>query len=136
MHEPVYEELCVEFFSMVNFRKKDDVMDPKYVTFCLGEQRREISLCELMWRLDVYNHSDSLSLVFVFYLDHCHKRLPDGITESGYWTEIANGVYVLGSTPEKKIRKSVHRFIHQLITFLINQNMEGDRVPKLNVFFL
>ena len=78
MLESVYEALCMEFFSMLNFRKKEDFMDPENFTFCLGEQRREISLCELMWRLDVYSRSDALYPEFVFILDHCHKRLPKG----------------------------------------------------------
>ncbi|CAI9268294.1 unnamed protein product [Lactuca saligna] len=136
MHELVYEELCVEFFSIVNFRKKDDVTNPENFTFCLGGQRRQIHLCEFTWRLDIYNCSDALSLEFVFFLEHYHKRLPEGITKSAYWTEIPNGLYIIGSAPKKKIRKVVHRFIHRSITFSNNQKMEGDWVLKLDVFFL
>lgn len=33
--ESVYMEICVEFFSSINFRKLDDVNDPKNFTFCL-----------------------------------------------------------------------------------------------------
>lgn len=52
----------MEFFSMVNFRRKNDVNDPNNFTFCLGGERRELSLIELAWHLALYDISVSTSL--------------------------------------------------------------------------
>ncbi|CAH1447852.1 unnamed protein product [Lactuca virosa] len=82
---------------MVSFRKLDDVNDPKNFTFCLGSQRREISLVELVWRLDLYDRSDATSPEFVVFLEHCNKRLPEEVTETGYWVKIASGSYTVGT---------------------------------------
>lgn len=78
----------------------------------------------------------AISHKFVVFLDHCHKRLPEGVTEHGYWNEISNGSYIEGTASERKIRKAMHRFIYRLIIFSINQKKKGGRVPQLHVFFL
>lgn len=109
----------MEFFAT------DDVNDPENFTF-VSRERRQICLVELAWRLDLYNQSVATSPEFVVFLEHFYKRLPAEVTENGYWTKIANGSYTGGIPNEGKIRKVVHRFIHQLITFSINQKKEED----------
>lgn len=124
----------MEFFSTVNLWRKDSVNDPKNFTFCLEGQRRELILVELAWHLDLYNRSVATSPEFVVFLEHCHKRFLEGFTESGYCTEIANGSYIRATSNKGKIRKVVHRFIHRLITFSINQKKRGPSSSVGHVF--
>ncbi|CAI9260282.1 unnamed protein product [Lactuca saligna] len=70
------------------------------------------------------------------HLVELSKRLPTKVTKTGYWIEIANGSYTGGTANERKIRKVVDCFIHQLIKFSINEKKERDRIPLVDVFFL
>lgn len=95
----------------------------------------QCSLVDLTWGLDLYNHFEALTEGFHAFLDHCHKHLSGYVGYSDSWTTITNAVYVPRTTPKGKIRTIVHRFIHKLITFSINQKKEGDRVP-IDLFFV
>lgn len=90
-----------------------------------------MSLTELAWRLDLYNRSEETSPEFAIFLDHCYKRFLTNVTEIGWWTMTENGSYTAGTSNKRKIRKAMHRFIHRLIIFSINQKKEGDCVLNL-----
>lgn len=62
---------------------------------------------------------------FPIFLDHCHTHFSQGIVDSKWWTTIENGRYTPCSASEGRIRSPIHRFIHRLITFSINQKKEG-----------
>lgn len=55
MQEPVYQELCWEFFSIITFWGGNDYYNPGNITFCLGKQVRHCSMVELAWGLWIYD---------------------------------------------------------------------------------
>lgn len=61
---------------------------------------------------------------------------PPGVINSKWWTSIVNGCYNPSSAYEGRILSPIHRFIHRLVTFSINQKKEQDRVCSLDIFFL
>lgn len=46
IQEPVYNDLCLEFYATVRFRGSDDCFDTHSFTLCLGGQYRECSVAE------------------------------------------------------------------------------------------
>lgn len=65
IQEPVCVELCVEFFSMVCFMRKDDVNDPENFTFCLGGEDGKLVLWNQLevWSCTRYRWLHLLSLL-------------------------------------------------------------------------
>lgn len=70
------------------------------------------------------------------FLNEAHRELPQGVFDQDVWTYIANGIYKSGTTPVSLIQCLIDRFIHQLITFTIDQEKIGDMFCKLDLFFL
>lgn len=51
LQEPIYRELCLEFYATVTFRGGDDYYSTNALTFHHGGEYRECSIAELAWRM-------------------------------------------------------------------------------------
>ncbi|CAI9283615.1 unnamed protein product [Lactuca saligna] len=99
-------------FQCVSFKRKDGIYDENNLTFCLGRQRRTLSLADFALRKEVYLPSEA------------------------HWNEIAYEAYKKGTTQESDIHSPLHHLLHCLITNTTNQRQEGDKCPTMNMFFL
>lgn len=81
----------MEFLTTTRFKKRDDIHDMGNLTFCLVGERRECSLAELAWRLDLYDQYEGMTKGFSIFVDHYHKFFLDGISDANWWNTIANG---------------------------------------------
>lgn len=136
LQEPVYQELCWEFFATISFRGGDDYYSLNIISFCLGGEFRQCSIAELAWRLGIYDQNENMSETFESFLEQCHKDLPEGVVASTWWNTIANQVYIPSSAQEGMIRSPIHRLIHRLIASSINMRKDDDKVPTLDIFYM
>lgn len=120
LQEPVYQELCWEFFATISFRGGDDYYNPNIISFCLGGEFLQCSIAELAWRLGIYDQNEIMFEAFESFLEQYHKDLPEDVVASTWWTTIANRVYIPSSAQEGSIRSPIHRLIHGLIASSIN----------------
>ena len=136
MQEPVYLELCLEFFSTVSFTGGVDLYHPASFTFCLGGEYHQCSVVDLACRLGIYDQPLVSTNLFRAFLATTHMVFPDGVTSTGWWHTIGNKVYIPKSAQEGSIRSPTHRLIHRLISSTINQRKDDDKVSNLDVFYL
>lgn len=67
--EPIFKELCVEFFSTISFEAK--TIDPHFFTtlfFRVSGQYRECSLVKFAWRMGLYEQHEAMSPIFDKFL--------------------------------------------------------------------
>lgn len=136
IQELVYKALCLEFYVTISFRGRADAFDMENLTFCLGGERRECSVAELAWRLDLYNRSEAMTKDFGVFLDTCHMDLPKGVNGANWWTTISNGVHIPSVAQEGDIRSTIHRLIHCFILSTINMRKDANKFPNQDIFFL
>lgn len=79
IQEPVYQELCWEYFSTVSFRGGNDYYNPGNIKFCLGGEYCQCSMVELSWRLGIYDQQLVNTVEFGTFLEQCHQVFPDGV---------------------------------------------------------
>ena len=73
---------------------------------------------------------------FVMFLRESARGYKNGATGVDFWNNIASGVFNSEVSPESSIKSPIHHIIHWFITFYINHRRHGDKVTKLNLFFL
>lgn len=136
IQEPVYQELCWEYFSTVSFRGGNDYYNPGNIKFCLGGEYCQCSMVELSWRLGIYDQQLVNTPEFGTFLEHCHQFFLDGVRGDLWWSTIAKKMYIAKSAQEGSIQSPTHRLIHRVISSTINQRKDDDKVPTLDVFYL
>ncbi|CAH1417605.1 unnamed protein product [Lactuca virosa] len=107
IQEIVYKELLIEFLAMVSFARKDGIYADSNLTFCLGGERRTLSLADFALRAEIYLPSEVHSESYQQYIAGC-VRNTEGFKEELHWNAIANGVYEKGTAQESDIRSPVH----------------------------
>ena len=73
---------------------------------------------------------------FVLFLRDAIRGYANGVSGPKFWSNIAAGVVNSGVSPESSIRSPIHSLIRRLITFSIHHKRNGDKVTKVNMFFL
>ena len=58
IQETVYKELVVEFLCTVSFARKDGIYVDDNLTFCLGSERRPLSLADFSLGIGIYLPSE------------------------------------------------------------------------------
>ena len=97
IQEPIFTELCWEFFATISFPGGSEYYNPNAITFCLAGELRQCSIAELAWRVGLYDQNVIMSEDFETYLEQCHKNLPEEVVTSTWWNSIANRVYIPSS---------------------------------------
>ena len=136
IQEPVYAELCWEFFATISFRGGSEYYNPNTISFSLGGEMRQCSMVEFSWRLGIYDQDMSMTDYFEAFLENTYKELPEGVVASTWWSTIANRVYIPSTAQEGHIRSPIHRLIHRFIASTINMRKDGDKVPTLDIFYM
>ncbi|CAH1437018.1 unnamed protein product [Lactuca virosa] len=135
IQEVGYKELVIEFLAMVSFARKDGIFVEDNLSFCLGEERRTLSLADFALRIHIYLPSKVHSEAYQQYIVG-GIRITEGFKAETHWNEIENDAYDKGIAQESDIPSPLHRLLHRLITNTINQRHEGDKCPTIDVFFL
>lgn len=136
IQEPVYQELCEDFFSTINFYGGDDHYNLGVLMFFLGREYRQCSMVELPWRLGIYDQHVVNLGAFGTFLGACHKGFSEGMSGASWWNNIASKVYIPKSTQEGRICSPIHRLLHRLVSSTINMGKDDDKVPNLDLLFL
>ena len=125
LQESVYKELCVDFFAIAKFIKRNEDNDTRNFTFCLGGRRQEYSLVELTWRLDLRNQFEALSEGFPIsiYLSlpqkfsSCHCRF-QAVDHHNEW-KLYYRFYL------RRVHPFTNSHIHPPIDHILHQSKEG-----------
>lgn len=134
--EPVFAELCWEFFATISFWGGSEYYNPNAISFSLGGELRQCNMAEFSWRIGIYDQSTMLNEDFEAFFEDCHKDLPEAVVASTWWSTIANRVYIPSSAQEGHIRSPIHRLIHRFVASTINMRKDDDKVPTLDIFYL
>ena len=124
-----------EFLAAVSFARKDGLYADDNLTFCLGEERRSLSLAYFSLRVGIYLPAEIHTPVYQQFIAASIRSIK-GFKEKDHWHSIANGVYHKGTAQESDMQSPIHRLLHRLITNTINERREGDKCPTVDVFFL
>ncbi|CAH1433904.1 unnamed protein product [Lactuca virosa] len=71
IQETVYKELVVEFLSTVSFARKAGIYADDNLTFCLGGERRSLTLADFSLRIGIYLPSEVHSESYQQYIANC-----------------------------------------------------------------
>lgn len=71
IQETVYKELVMEFLSTVSFARKTGIYVDDNLTFCLGGERRTLSLADFALRIGIYVPSAVHSEPYQQYIADC-----------------------------------------------------------------
>lgn len=137
IQEPIYRKLSVVFFVTIDFEK--NMVDPKYgraLAFWLGEEYQKCSLVEFVWRMALFGRNKVMFAWFSLFLHVTSHDFSVGTQDLVFWRMITNRMDNSKYSQESHIRSPVHRFIHCLITFRINNKGHGDRISSQNLFYL
>lgn len=58
IQEIIYKELVIEFLATISFRRKIGALKDGNLNSCLGGEKRELSLVELVIRMEIYLSSE------------------------------------------------------------------------------
>lgn len=103
---------------LFSLERGDDAFDTENLTFCLGGERRECSVAEFSWSLNIYNRSEAMTEAFGVFLNTCHMEFPKGVNGINWWTTIANGVHIPSVAQEGDIQSPIHQLFHRFIQAL------------------
>ena len=129
----VYKELVYEFLATVSFARKDGIYADDNLIFCLGGERRSLSLVDFALWVGIYLPAEVHTPLYQQFIAASIRNI-EGFKAEDHWHSIANGVYHKGTAQESDIRSPIHRLLHRLITNTINECHEGDKCPYCGCF--
>ncbi|GJX96401.1 hypothetical protein Tco_0352199 [Tanacetum coccineum] len=140
INEPIYAELCHEFYSTYEFDKvcaDDELQTKKIIKFRLGGRAHSLTLLEFARRLGLY-HADKLEEDgFNVYFEGglCSD---EHFNAQEYWLSISREENLgLSRSHTFTIRNPILRVIHKMITYGLCQRTTGyDKVQKNNLWLL
>ena len=143
--EPVYRELCLEFFSTFKVKKElnkiKDLFEERVVHFYCGGMLRKISVAQFgyytgMYTLDELNNNDFRGLL----RQGLYVKQPfDGESLTQYWTRITGGEVWKsgGSGSMSKIRSVKLRMLHRMIVaFLVQRSTHWEKVYLTDLWLI
>ncbi|GJZ45528.1 hypothetical protein Tco_0593124 [Tanacetum coccineum] len=140
INEPIYAELCHEFYSTYEFHEvcaDDELQTKKIIKFRLGGHAHSLTLLVFARRLGLYQavelEEDGFSVYFEGGL-----RNDDNCNAQDYWLSISREDNLgLSRSHTFTIRKPILRVIHKMITYGLCQRTTGyDKVQKNDLWLL
>ncbi|GKA24076.1 hypothetical protein Tco_0710109 [Tanacetum coccineum] len=139
--EPIYVELCYEFYSTYEFDEvcaDDELQSKKIIKFRLGGRAHNLTLLEFAHRLRLY-HADELEEdgFDVYFQGGLHSD--DNFNAHDYWLSISREENLgLSRCHASTIRNPILRVIHKMITYGLCQRTtrEKELVLKGRVKFV
>ncbi|GJQ89236.1 hypothetical protein Tco_0000375 [Tanacetum coccineum] len=120
IREPVYAELCHQFYVTYEFDETvtdEDLMSKKVIKFRLGGRGHTLTILEFARRLGLYTSDEIQDEGFETYFRR-GLRNDDHFNINQYWSEISseNGL-VLSRSSARTIRKPILRVLQKMITY-------------------
>ncbi|GKA02132.1 ribonuclease H-like domain-containing protein [Tanacetum coccineum] len=140
INEPIYAELCHEFFSTYEFDEvcaDDELQTKKIIKFRLGGRAHSFTLLEFARRLGLYQAVELEEDGFnVYFEGGLHND--DNFNAKDYWLSISREDNLgLSRSHISTIRNPILRVIHKTITYGLCQRTTGyDKVKKNDLWLL
>ncbi|GJT50137.1 retrotransposon ORF1 [Tanacetum coccineum] len=140
INEPIYAELCHEFYSTYEFDEvcaDDELQTKKIIKFRLGGRAHSLTLLEFARRLGLYQAVELEEDGFNVYFEG-GLRNDDNFNAQDYWLSISREDNLgLSRSHTSTIRKPILRVIHKMITYGLCQRTTGyDKVQKNDLWLL
>ncbi|GJU02191.1 hypothetical protein Tco_1112529 [Tanacetum coccineum] len=138
--EPIYVELCHEFYSTYEFDEvcaDDELQSKKIIKFRLDGRAYNLTLLEFAHRLRLY-HADELEEdgFDVYFQGGLHSD--DNFNAHDYWLSISREENLgLSRCHASTIRNPILRVIHKMITYgLCQRTTRYDKIQKNDLWLL
>ncbi|GJU89866.1 retrovirus-related pol polyprotein from transposon TNT 1-94 [Tanacetum coccineum] len=132
--EPIYSELCHEFYSTYEFNEvcaDDELQTKKIIKFRLGGHAHSLTLLEFARRLGFY-HADELDEDGFDLYFQGGLRSDDHFNAQEYWLSISQENNLsLSRSHASTIRNLILRVIHKMITYGLCQRTIGQFITKI-----
>ncbi|GJW72052.1 hypothetical protein Tco_0128969 [Tanacetum coccineum] len=140
INEPIYAELCHEFYLIYEFDKvcaNDELQSKKIIKFKLGGRAHNLTLLEFARRLGLYHVDELEEDGFDVYFQG-GLRSDDNFNAQEYWLSISREENLgLSRSHTSIIRSPVLRVIHKMITYGLCQRTIGyEKIQKNDLWLL
>ncbi|GKB38690.1 hypothetical protein Tco_0883632 [Tanacetum coccineum] len=140
INEPIYAELCHEFYSTYEFDEvcaDDELKTKKIIKFRLGGRAHSLTLLEFARRLGLYQAVELKEEGFNVYIEG-GLRSDEHFNAQDYWLSISREDNLgLSRSYTSTIKKSILRVIHKMITYGLCQRTTGyDKIQKNDLWLL
>ncbi|GKA86076.1 hypothetical protein Tco_0807787 [Tanacetum coccineum] len=126
--EPIYTELCHEFYSNYEFDKvfdDDELQREKIIKFRLGGRAHNLTLLEFSSRLGLYHADELEDDGFEVYFQG-GLRSDDNFNAQEYWLSISREESLgLSRSHASTIRNPILRVVYKMITYGLCQRTTG-----------
>lgn len=110
IREPVYKELCYEFFSTFDFEPAEDY-DKEMITFRLGGIAQSMTLCSFATTLGLYTPDEVSSEDFTYAMIEARETF----SRDAFWREVGEGTYNPHNTRATSFIDPVHQILHRAL---------------------
>ncbi|GJZ11061.1 hypothetical protein Tco_0545820 [Tanacetum coccineum] len=140
INEPIYAELCHEFYSTYEFDEvcaDDELQTKKIIKFRLGGRAHSLTLLEFARRLGLYQAVELEEDGFNVYFEG-GLRNDDNFNAQDYCLSISREDNLgLSRSHTSTIRNPILRVIHKMITYGLCQRTTGyDKIQKNDLWLL
>ncbi|GKC03668.1 hypothetical protein Tco_0995278 [Tanacetum coccineum] len=140
INEPIYAELCHEFYSTYEFDEvcaDDELQTKKIIKSRLGGHAHNLTLLEFARRLGLYQAVELEEEGFNVYFKG-GLRNDDNFNAHDYWLSISREDNLgLSRSHTSTIRNPILRVIHKMITYGLCQRTTGyDKIQKNDLWLL
>nr|GEX98201.1 hypothetical protein [Tanacetum cinerariifolium] len=129
INEPIYVELCHEFYSTYEFDEvcaDDELQTKKIIKFRLGGRAHSLTLLEFVRRLGLYQVVELEEEGFNVYFKG-GLRSDQHFNAQDYWLSISREKHLaLSQSHTSTIRNLILRVIHKMITYGLCQRTTRD----------
>nr|GEV73114.1 hypothetical protein [Tanacetum cinerariifolium] len=140
INEPIYAELCHEFYSTYEFDEVcagDELQSKKIIRFKLGGRAHNLTLLEFAQRLGLYQVTELEEEGFNVYFEG-GLRSDEHFNAQDYWLSISREEHLgLSQSHTFTIRNPILRVIYKMITYGLCQRTTGyDKIQKNDLWLL
>ncbi|GJW52030.1 hypothetical protein Tco_0093381 [Tanacetum coccineum] len=140
INEPIYAELCHEFYSTYEFDEvcaDDELQSKNIIKFRLGGRAHSLTLLEFARRLGLYQVVELEEDGFNVYFEGGLCR-DDNFNAMNYWLSISREENLsLSRSHTSTIRNPILWVIHKMITYSLYQRTTGyDKMQKNDLWLL
>lgn len=121
IHEPVYVELCLEFYSTIELLKAEN-LDEILLRFRLGGQLRSMSLRDMALCLGIYDEEVCTAPYFDTYIWGGHRMdegFAEGFSATKVWGKLISVPYMSGGNASSALTEVDLRLIQKFIAHSI-----------------
>ncbi|GJX71217.1 hypothetical protein Tco_0308388 [Tanacetum coccineum] len=140
INEPVYTELCHEFYATYEFDETitdEELIPRKLIKFRLGGRSHTLTILEFTHHLGLYISDEIQDEGFKTYF-HGGLRTDDHFNVNQYWSEISSeNELIMSRSSARTISKPVLRVLQKMITYgLCQRTIRYDKVQRNKLWLM